>query len=294
MEEPIRASVVGGMNLDIVGTSRETLRERDSNIGFIGFAPGGVGRNIAERLALSGAKTRLFTCVAEDMPGRMLENDCARKGIDLNFALRAKGRSPCYMSLHGADGDMVLALNDMALMDSLTPRYLARVTEEIQNADVCVLDANIPEDSARFLSESVRVPLVADAVSAAKADRLAGALSKLAALKVNLVEARALTGTEELESAARTLLKKGVKRVFISLGEGGTYYADGREAGTIPISERFSCQTTGAGDAMCAGIALGAAKNECARECALRGMAMSAAFLRARSEEKESRGSDFL
>ena len=45
----------------------------------------------------------------------------------------------------------------------------------------------------------------------------------------------------------------------------GAYHADATGAGTIVPGERFTCQATGAGDAMCAGIALALAENGRAR-----------------------------
>ena len=36
----------------------------------------------------------------------------------------------------------------------------------------------------------------------------------------------------------------------------GAYHADATGAGTTVPAERFTCQATGAGDALCAGIAL--------------------------------------
>ena len=45
----------------------------------------------------------------------------------------------------------------------------------------------------------------------------------------------------------------------------GAYYADATGAGTIVPVGRFTCQATGAGDAMCAGIALALAENGSAR-----------------------------
>ena len=62
----------------------------------------------------------------------------------------------------------------------------------------------------------------------------------------------------------------------------GAYHADATGAGTIVPDECFTCQATGAGDAMCAGIALALAENGAARACAERGMRMSQALLRAR------------
>ena len=62
----------------------------------------------------------------------------------------------------------------------------------------------------------------------------------------------------------------------------GAYHADATGAGATVPAERFTCQATGAGDAMCAGIALALAENGAARDCAERGMRMSQALLRAR------------
>ena len=59
-------AVVGGMNLDVTGSVSAPLRARDSNIGAIRFAPGGVGRNIAHNMRLLGVPTYLLTAVGGD------------------------------------------------------------------------------------------------------------------------------------------------------------------------------------------------------------------------------------
>ena len=135
-------AVVGGMNLDVTGSVSAPLRARDSNIGAIRFAPGGVGRNIAERLARAGAHAKLYTCVSDDFVGRILEAACRDAGIDLSMARRVHGRGSCYMSVHGPDGDMAVAVNDMALMESLTVSYLEAALPDINRADACVVEAN--------------------------------------------------------------------------------------------------------------------------------------------------------
>ena len=278
----IRASVVGGMNLDVIGAVKSTLIAHDSNPGEVYFSAGGVGRNIAEQLANAGAQTRLFTCLSDDFAGRMLESDCTEKKLDLTFARRVHGRASCYVSLHAPDGDMALAVNDMALMDELTVSYLSGVLSAINQADVCVLDANLSPECLAFLAENVRVPMVADPVSCHKAEKLKPVFSRLAAFKPNLIEAQMLTGEADAPRAARKLLEMGVKRVIISLGAEGAYYADAAECGFLAPMTTFTCQANGAGDAMCAGIALGVAQDLSARGCAENGMARSTALLAAR------------
>ena len=282
-------AVVGGMNLDVTGSVSMPLRAHDSNIGAIRFAPGGVGRNIAERLARAGAHAKLYTCVSDDFVGQLLETACRNAGVDLSMARRVHGRGSCYMSVHGPDGDMAVAVNDMALMESLTVSYLEAVLPDVNRADACVVEANLSEACIAYLAEHLRVPVVADPVSGVKAPRLRPLLGRLDALKPNRDEAQLLTGEADCEAAARALLRLGVRRVLLSMGADGVYYADEKGAGRIAPDERFTCQATGAGDAMCAGIALALAENGTARDCAERGMRMSQALLRARqSGEAES------
>ena len=73
----------------------------------------------------------------------------------------------------------------------------------------------------------------------------------------------------------------------------GAYHADATGAGTIVPAERFICQATGAGDAMCAGIALALAENGAARACAERGMRMSQELLRARQNGEVEEAAPF-
>ena len=73
----------------------------------------------------------------------------------------------------------------------------------------------------------------------------------------------------------------------------GAYHADATGAGTIVPDKRFTCQATGAGDAMCAGIALALAENGAARDCAERGMRMSQALLRARQNGEVEEAAPF-
>lgn len=280
-----KATVVGGMNLDVIGTVGDELIFHDSNPGEIRFAAGGVGRNIAEQLVRAGAQTRLLTCLSDDFAGKMLERDCAEKGIDLSLACRAAGRASCYVSLHGPDGDMALAVNDMALMAHLTVDYLKTVMPAINAADVCVLDANLSSDCLMYLARNARVPLVADPVSCHKAGKLLPVMKYLSAVKPNFLEAQALTGAADASAAARALVDLGARRAVVSLGAAGAYYAEKGAHGALAPGRAFTCDANGAGDAMCAGLALGVARGLSAEDSARCGMAASAALLAARQKD---------
>ena len=282
----MKASVIGGMNFDVVGISDKTLMMRDSNIGKITFSAGGVGRNIAEQLARLGAQTTLFTCVSDDFAGKMLKEDAKIKHIDLSHAKKSASDASVYLSIHEPGGDMALAINDMSLIAEITPEYLKTVLVEIMKADVVVVDANLSPESLRFIFDNVDLPIAADPVSCAKIDRLKPYFHRLAAFKPNALEAMYVTGETDATDAARALVKMGVKRVAVSMGEVGCVYADENGIGALPPEKVFTCQANGAGDAMCAGLALGAAMGESARDAARRGMNASSALLEERERKQ--------
>ena len=283
----MKAAVIGGMNFDVVGISEKTLMMRDSNIGKIRFSAGGVGRNIAEQLARQGAETTLFTCVSDDFAGQMLRNDAKVKNISLAYAKKSDSNASVYLSIHEPGGDMALAINDMSLISEITPEYLKTVLDEIRKADVVVVDANLSPDSLEFIFDNVDLPIVADPVSCAKIERLKKHFHRLSAFKPNALEAMYVTGAQNAQDAAKALVKMGVKRVVVSMGDAGCVYADENEIGAILPEKVYTCQANGAGDAMCAGITLSAAKGESAREAALCGMRAAGKLLSEREKSEK-------
>ena len=118
--------VVGGANVDIGGRSFAPLIPGDSNPGVVSVSLGGVGRNIAHNLSLLSMDVRFLTALGDDSSARLLTDSCGELKIDLSRALRVPGgKTSTYLFLSNPDGDMALALSDMALCDRISPEYLA-------------------------------------------------------------------------------------------------------------------------------------------------------------------------
>ena len=257
-----RLIVVGGMNLDLLGVPAGPLLPRDSNPGKITLRPGGVGRNIAEKLAKAGEETALITALGRGARADLLSALCREAGIDLSLSLQTDLEAPCYLCIHDENGDMALAVNDMSAMERLTPFEMAKRMDAVNASRGCVLDANLRQDSLAFIAQNAAVPLVLDPVSCAKAPRVIPILPRLFAIKPNRMEAEALTGERNVEKAAEELLRRGVQNVFISLGPEGIYFASGESRGYMPALPLPALPATGAGDAVCAGITLALLRGE--------------------------------
>ncbi len=253
--------VIGGANVDLTGTATNAYRGGDSNPGKVAQSAGGVGRNIAENLARLGSHTSMITLVGYDSRGRFLVDHARDAGINTqDFIQWPDSATSTYLALNNEQGELIGAVADMSIVEQLTPSLLNEKRSRLNAASLIVVEANLPAATLAWLAEqSLTAPLVADAVSATKAVKLAPLLSKLSVLKVNVSEARALldlpktTQLDEL-SLATALLDKGVATVLLSLGARGVLFAnsDTHFIQAVPACDMQS--DTGAGDALMAGF----------------------------------------
>ena len=276
------AVVVGGVNVDICGRSFHPLVEADSNPGRVSTSLGGVGRNIAHNMSLMGVDVRLLTAFGDDPNGQRVAASCSELGIDASHALRLAGETTStYLYLTGPDGEMALAVSDMEVCRRITPAYLAGNLPLLQSAQVVVADANIPEESLRYLAQNSSAPLFVDPVSTAKAEKLRPILSQIHTLKPNALEASILSGVEihtnaDVELAADRLLQMGVHRLFLSLGSRGVYAAMGSERLWLQNLPGTMVNTTGCGDAFMAALVWAYLEGMDLKDTALSGLAAAA------------------
>lgn len=254
-------AVAGGVHVDIGARSLQKLRTRDANPGRVHISFGGVGRNIAHNLRLLGTEVELLSALGGDGNAEALAASCRELGIGISHALRLPelNTSAC-VSISDEKGDVSLAVWDMEICGRVTPEYLAGELDTLNAAALVVADANLPEDSLRFLAERLTVPLFVDPVSTAKAEKLLGILPAIHTLKPNSVEAELLSGVSVVDRqsarrAARRLIDLGVGRVFVSLGKQGFIAAAEDETVWQPSLPPRLRNTTGAGDAMMAALA---------------------------------------
>ena len=271
--------VVGGVNVDIGGKSFAPLVDADSNPGTVQVSLGGVGRNIAHNLSLMGTDVRLLTAYGDDVNGQRVASSCSELGIDMSHARHITGgTTSTYLYLMDDKGEMALAVSDMEICKKITPTYLSGNLGLLQNAQVVICDANIPEESLIYLAENCTVPLFCDPVSTIKAEKLRPILNKIHTLKPNRLEAELLSGVkietkEDVAKAADKLLEMGVHRLFISLGADGVYAAMGDQRLTLPNLPGQMVNTTGCGDAYMAALAWAYLEGLDLKQTALAGLA---------------------
>ncbi len=269
------AVVVGGANMDLCGKASAPLRSADSNPGTIHASPGGVARNIADNLARLGSKVELISCVGNDEWGAQLLSASQAAGVGVDHVLRSHtGVTATYLSIHDADGEMQLALNDMRILEQLDASVLARHKALLSHGDVLLVDANLHDDALAYLFNCIdHRQVYVDPVSANKAARIKPYLSQITLLKPNLIEAELLSGIgyqseRDLPAICQALHDFGVQQLVISLGAGGIYASrQAKNHDAPPQTLRLTptpshvVNVTGAGDALMAGLIHGKLQN---------------------------------
>lgn len=76
--------IIGSANMDVAGYSNVSLNYADSNPGKIKYTPGGVGRNIAQNIALLNKTAWLLSVVGDDFYGHSLLKQTAQSGVHVD------------------------------------------------------------------------------------------------------------------------------------------------------------------------------------------------------------------
>lgn len=252
--------VIGGANIDIIGASSTNLVEKDSNPGEINVSFGGVGRNIACNISALSINTKLMTAIGNDSYGKLISEDCAKSGVNIDHSFTFNGMSTSmYIAILNQNNDMEMAISDMEIIDKLNSDLLKSKKPVLDKASVIVADTNVSTDVLNFLIKGYGDKLYIDPVSTKKALKIVDNLKGIRLLKPNKHEAAVLAGVKiesekDLISAGEKLVKSGVTQVIISDGERGSYYFDEKRRYHLNASNVKVVSVNGAGDAFLAGF----------------------------------------
>jgi ribokinase len=118
-----------------------------------------------------------------------------------------------------------------------------------------------------MLPQNVKLSLDPGELYARKGTMLEPIIEKTFVLMPNLNELELLTKTADYRKGAEVLLKKGVEIVAVKLSSKGCYVTDGMENHNVEPFKVKVVDTTGAGDAFCAGFLYGLISDKSLYEC---------------------------
>ncbi|AMB99906.1 hypothetical protein AWM75_07955 [Aerococcus urinaehominis] len=232
LSEPEFVSVIGSINMDILGTPSGDLIRNNSNPGAIQNSLGGAGRNIALNLTQLDVANYFISIYGNDMYGDEFEADAKRRAMNLDCCERTdQARTSSYMQVFDRKSNKYFAVDDMAINERMTPEFLSVYLDRINHSKLCVVDANLSVAALTYIFDQVTVPIIAKTVSLNKNAHILVNLSKLFALVATPKELKQIMvdlgqdqGTEA--AAVSYLLGQGVKHILLfSEKTGLSYYS---------------------------------------------------------------------
>ncbi len=249
---------------DIFGFTHTAYKAYDSNPGRVKMSYGGVCRNIAENMARIGLNTKLISVLGDDEKGKGVLENARELGFDMSHShIVPGGSTPTYVAILDEKGEMVAAVVDIAITDSLTEAFVDTKKEIIEGACYTVLEADQPKMVEYMVKRyQGKTNFILDPVSSKKAATVKHLLPYFHTIKPNRYEAEALCGfaldtPDAVREAGMYFRGLGVKNVYISLDKDGIYYNSDAGEGTICAKDIAVVNVTGAGDSFVAGIGYG-------------------------------------
>jgi ribokinase len=274
--------VVGSVNTDMVVKSERIPAPGETITGgqFV-MAAGGKGANQAVAAARLGAQVTLVAKVGRDVFGDQAVENYRREGIATDLVLRDPALATgVALILVDQKGENSIAVAPGANF-SITPDEVAQAAARIRQADVLLLQLEIPLDTveaaARIAAEAGVSVVLDPAPVAPLSDAL---LACVKVIKPNEHEAERLTGvrvTDEASArqAAEQLLSRGVQHAVITLGPRGALWVSRDWSVFVPGTPVQAVDSTAAGDAFSGGLACAMARglsmDEAVREACLVG-----------------------
>ncbi len=259
-----RITVVGsyatGLTMKVERLPRmgETVLGKGYRVDF-----GGKGSNQAVGCARLGAKVSFVAKIGADDFGEMALGLYRSEAIDVAHVKRtnAAPTGVGFIMVDAASGSNCIGI-DPGANDLLTAGDVSECEEALNSSAVVLTQLEIPVEAAEAALTRGRARGAITILNPAPVRPLSSSVLQMVdVLTPNETEAKVLLGHSpdariEPEAIARELISKGVKQVVMTLGEKGALIVTTSSSTRVPAIRVEAVDTTGAGDAFNAGLAV--------------------------------------
>ena len=258
----MKVVVIGSSNIDMVAQVSH-LPAPGETVGDANFMQslGGKGANQAVAAARLGGSVTFITSLGNDMYAEILKKHFKKEGITTDYIIDDVNQPTGTALIFVADsGENCIAVAPGANY-SLLPGSITHFSKVIDEADIIVMQAEIPYETIKKIALSAKKKGKKVLFNPAPACLIDEELMKaIDILVVNELEASFISGIDytdnNLEEIAETLLKAGTSNVVITLGSQGAYMKNAKETIQLPGCKVNAIDTIAAGDTFCGALAV--------------------------------------
>ncbi len=261
--------VIGATFVDIKGFPEDQYLPTGRNVGRVEYIHGGVARNVVEDIANAELRPTFLGIVDDTPMGADVLKKLRNHKVNTDYVLTIPGGMGTWLAVFDNNGDVAGSISSRPNMLPLVKLLKEKGDEIFSQADSVVLECDLDKDIVKTTLDLCQkhgvksFALVSNMNIAAKRRDF---LRRFDCFICNQQEAGMLfldnydgMSPEEL---VRILREKVVQAEFpamvVTMGAQGAVYAQlNGEYGVCPARRVQVKDTTGAGDAFCAGVAIG-------------------------------------
>ena len=283
--------VVGAVFVDIKGFPDDVYSPTGRNAGRVETVHGGVGRNVAEDIANVELRPTFVSIVDDTGSGAEVLRKLGKHKVNTKYVLTRPDGMGIWLAVFDNTGDLAGSISKRPDLSPLIDLLDEKGDEIFRDADSIVLEIDMEKDIVkRILSyaEKYHKKVYAVVSNMVIASQRRDFLQSIDCFVCNVGEAGILfvndfteMEPEELvEELYQRIVKANIPSMVVTLGSRGAVYAslDG-ERGYYPPESVTVRDTSGAGDAFCAGVAIGQTYGKTLRESVRIGTHLAASVI---------------
>lgn len=261
--------VVGAAFVDIKGFPESTYIPTGRNVGRIAYIHGGVARNVVEDIANLELRPTYLGLVDDSPMGSDVLKKLRNHKVNVDYVRAVPNGMGTWLAVFDSDGEVAGSVSSRPDMLPLLETLDAQGDEIFRDVDSVVLEADIDKAVVKRvldLAEAHGKKTFAVISNMSLAVERRDLLRRFTCVICNQQEAGLLfmddysgKGHEEMEAIlSRKVIQAGMQTMVVTLGGDGAVYADSHgNSGYCPARQVAVKDTTGAGDAFCAGVSVG-------------------------------------
>jgi ribokinase len=257
----------GALNVDkLFKVNRIAHAEEESFVESVHETCGGSAANTAVGLARLGCRAGFVGKVGEDREGAMQVDEFQREGVDTEGLIHASaGRSGSVMGFVDRQGNRALyinsGVNDSVAFGEVNLEYASDTQFLHLTSFVGKESFQTQKKLVAALPDGIKVSFDPGALYAQRGfEQLEPIIRRVYVMMPNALELEQITGEKDYRKGASFLIGEGVTIVAVKLGCEGCYITDGKDQHQVATLKLDAVDSTGAGDAFCAGFLYGLLK----------------------------------
>ena len=257
--------VIGAVFVDIKGFPDETFIPKGRNVGHLEEIHGGVSRNVVEDIANVELRPTYVSLVDDNAAGEAVLKKLKSHKVNTDYIRAVPSGMGTWLAVFDHTGDVVASVSQRPDMTPLLDILEEQGDEIFSNADSIVIEIDLDKDVVKKsfrLAQKYNKPIFTVVANMSIAVQRRDFLQDTACFICNRQEAGILFSddySEKNNEEMQAIIADNVKRaqipgMIVTLGDQGAVYADkDGNSGYCPARNVTVRDTTGAGDAFCAG-----------------------------------------